>query len=402
MPTVFSGVVDTEDILAAEKVVDMDNEIKMLDIDTTQFTTMLMELASRQATRERVDWLEDEYFPRLVTLSASAASAVSGTTGTLAFSAGDGSVLRVGDLVRNQVSGEAFRVTAIASDTGVTVRRGIGGVAAATSASGAQCLIMGNAQAQGADIGEGKITLRVNQFNYQQIFRHSWKFTNTQTKIELWGGREPNKERAKKLVEHKRALEYSLFWGARSFDTTTGTEPIGTMGGCFEYIQTYRKSGNGLGPKASTFDKWMIDGLQHGSKNKVFFCSPVLAWAISQFPASQYRTNQTGAQTYGIKVDGFVSGAYGWDVPIVVKRDWNDFTIPASATQYGFGGVGFLIDMDRVRLRPLRERSTKLYTDRQGPGVDSTWEEYLTETSFQFEVEKSHMYVFACGSTLEP
>src|SRR5215471_20658150 len=129
MPTVYSGLVDTEDILAAEKVVDMDNEIKMLDLDTTQFTTMLMELSSREGTRERVDWLEDEYFPRLVNLQTAPASAVSGTTASFTFAASEGLILRIGDLVRNQISGEAFRVTAITGDT-ATVRRGIGGVAA--------------------------------------------------------------------------------------------------------------------------------------------------------------------------------------------------------------------------------------------------------------------------------
>lgn len=54
MTTVLTGLVDTETVLADERVVDMDEDIKVLDPDESQFTTMLMQLGSKQAIREKI------------------------------------------------------------------------------------------------------------------------------------------------------------------------------------------------------------------------------------------------------------------------------------------------------------------------------------------------------------
>lgn len=375
-PTIMSGMVSTSSELSARKVVDMAPEIAMLHPETTQFTTMLMKLGSRPATRERIDWLEDQLFPRLVTLSASATSAAT----TIAVATGDSAVLKVNDLLRVQTSGECLQVTAVGADSSITVTRSIGSVAAATAASGDQVLIIGNTFDQGADVPSAKVTQVSNQYNYTQIFRHSWNFSNTQAEIELYGEGEPNRERAKKLVEHKRALEYSVFWGARD---QTGSQ--GQMGGAFEYISTNVHSESGSTLTAAELDQTLIDHLQYCVK-PVLFVSPIVAYNFSQMAASDYRTNTVGDQRFGFVVDAFISGAYGFEIPIVVKRDWNEF---ASASGQ-FGGWAFLIDMSQVSLRPLRNRSTKLLTNRQGNGIDGVTEEYLTEVSLQFELEKHH------------
>lgn len=393
MPTITSGAVDTGTVLSAEKVVNMDNEIKNLEPELTQFTTMLMKLSSNETNRERIDWLEDQLMPRLVTLGASATSAAT----SLAFASGDSATLNVNDLLRNQLTGEMYRVTGITADSAVGVTRAIGGVAAASSVSAVQALIVGNAYEQGASTGASKVVQRTNQYNYTQIFRHSLSFTNTQGKIELYGGRYEVKEQAKKLVEHKRAIEYALFWGARS--STAGTNhPIQTMGGVVEYVSTNKDNENGSTLTASELDLQLINMLQF-CKDPVLFVSPVVAYNISQFAASAYRTNTTGAQKYGIKIDAFISGAYGFEVPIVVKRDWNDFNVPTGAATWGYGGWAFLIDMSRISLRPFRERGTKLYPNRQNPGDDLQTQEFLTELSLQFEVEKAHGYFYGISKT---
>ena len=54
--TTVTGVVDTEARLADEKVVDMDPDIAMLDVDTNQFMTMLSKLPSRAASQVKVNW----------------------------------------------------------------------------------------------------------------------------------------------------------------------------------------------------------------------------------------------------------------------------------------------------------------------------------------------------------
>src|SRR5574337_263499 len=103
MATITSGVVDTEAVLSDEKVVDMELQFRLLDPDTSQFMTILNKLPSKVATREKVNWLEDQLFPNLTTLSATIASA---TAASISVATGTGTYFRVGDLARVVSTGE--------------------------------------------------------------------------------------------------------------------------------------------------------------------------------------------------------------------------------------------------------------------------------------------------------
>lgn len=203
--SVVSGLVDTASPLSSEKVVDMDNEIKMLDPDESQFTTMLMMLGSSPAVREQINWLEDQLFPRLSALAASAASADT----TVVVTTGQGVYFRAKDIVRVASTGEAFSVTSISTDT-LTVVRGLGGVTAASAASGVDLLIVGNAAAQGATLGTRHITKKVLGYNYTQIQRDPFGFTGTEANIETYGGPAPMQEEVKKLVDLASCADLTL------------------------------------------------------------------------------------------------------------------------------------------------------------------------------------------------
>lgn len=375
-----TGTVDTETILADERVVDMENEFRLLDPDETQFMTMLNKLPSRPAIREKINWLEDQYFPNQSSLGA----AISATTQTaVTVATGEGAYFRAGDLVRVASTGEMLEVSSVASDV-LTVVRSIGGVAAATAASADQLLIVSNVAAQGADIGAKKVTLRVLGYNYTQIVRHPFGFTNTEVEIETYGAGDPMNEIAKKAVEHKRSLEWLLFQGARDFSSAAPSSK-GYMGGAFEFISTNVSSSIGTLTRA-TLDSKLQAIFQHGSRNKVIFAAPVPAAAVSGLLADNWVRAQPGERVYGAKVNAFITGAYGDRVPIVVKRDWGTF----SASGNGLGTWMYVLDMDYIRKRPLRNRGTRLLRNRQGNGEDQTVHEYLTELSMEFSVEKAH------------
>lgn len=268
------------------------------------------------------------------------------------------------------------------STDNVTCSRANGRVGHAAGLSGDQLLIIGNASAQGASLGTRLITKRVAQYNYTTIQRQPYGFTRTLMASKLYGGPEPNKERKKKGVEHKRAIEYTLFWGSRSLNTS-GSQPQGTAGGLFEFVTTNVKNAAGSLTK-TLLDSYMKDFLQHGTENVVLFASPTVALAISGFLRDAWQPVTTDTRLWGAKVDGFISGAYGFRVPVVVKRDWNDFS--TSSTQYG--GWAFLVDMDNVEYDSLRD--TALLQDRQANDADTYDEEYLTEFSFKVKQEQSH------------
>src|SRR5262245_49348424 len=136
----------------------MDDVIAYLDPDESQFTTMLQRVARKGADSTKVEWLEDELFPRL----SSVQTAYTNVATTIVVAAGEGAYFRPNDIVRNAKTGEAFKVTSVATDTlDVTGQRGLGRVAAAAGATGDQLLIIGNASRQGATLGLRAITKRV-------------------------------------------------------------------------------------------------------------------------------------------------------------------------------------------------------------------------------------------------
>lgn len=377
--TALSGLVDDADILADERVVDMDDVIAMLDPQVSQFTTMLMRVASRQARNSKVEWLEDELFPRLSAVVSGGAT----DGANIVVTSGEGQYFRAGDVIRNAKTGVAAVVSSVATDT-LSVGNAIGAVAFAAHTAGDQLVIIGNASAQGAASGTRKVVKRVMNYNYTQIQRNPYGFTNTLIESELYTSGEPGYERKKKLIEHKRAIEQILFWGARSLDTS-GSEPVGYSGGAVEFLSTNVTASIGT-LTAANLDGYLQDMLQHGSQNKVFFVAPTVAAAMSGFLRGAWSPVDVKARLWGAKVDALISGAYGYQIPVVVKREWNDFS--TASNQYG--GWAFLIDMNYVKIRPLRNRNTKLIRNIQDNDADRYDEEYLTEFALEFQQERCH------------
>ena len=388
MPTVAKGLVSTSDVLQAEKVTDMRADFYVLDPEESQFTTYVMATDKRTATREVVNWLEDDYVPRLATVGGAGYATTADIAITLG--AGQGTYFVVGNMLKNMRTGEGMWVTAVAGDV-ITCTRSIGRIAATAGVAGDQLLIAGSGYAQGADFPQTKIAVRVLGFNYTQIFRDGWNFSRTETKIKEYGGGNPAKEQAKKFVEHKRGIEYNGFWGGREqiVDPVTG-EPVGFAGGLDDFIVSIRRDANGP-LTADYLDAFFNDALQHGSRNKVLYASPLVASQISKIGrAGQGSAYASPGKKLGLKIDAFISGAYGWEIPIVVKRDWGTFS--AAGKQYG--SWAFLVDHDYVAARPLTDSDTQLLLNREPRGRDATAGEYLTEMTWEIGWESTHAILY--------
>jgi hypothetical protein len=343
---------------------------------------MLNKLPSKVAIREKVNWLEDELFPNLTTLATSAATAATGTTGTIAVATGTGSYFRAGDLARLS-GGEMVEVVSISTDT-ITVNRAIGGAASASAQSGTDVLIVANAAAQGADLGTLKATKRVLGYNYTQIVRHPFGYTGTDTQIETYGPGDPANEIAKKAVEHKRAQENLSFFGARAF-TSASPSSKGYAGGLTEFLSTNVWSSAGAVDLAY-IDTKLSTVFQSGSQRKVIFAAPLPAQVLSNLMGTKWVRARPEDRVYGAKVSAFVNGAYGESVPVIVKREWGK----RQTTNNQQGSWMFIIDMEYVKKRPMRNRNTSLLRNRQGNGQDQVIHEYLTELSFEVQQEKVH------------
>jgi hypothetical protein len=379
MPTILTGVVDDADILSNQRVVDMSPTIAQLEPDEAPLTTMLQKVGKRAAFSQKVEWLSDELVPRLTTLSASAASDLT----ALAVATGTGTYFRPGDVVRIATTGENCSVSAVSANT-VYVTRALGGVTALSAASGVDLIKVGNAAAEGATLGTLIQTKKVANYNYAQIQRDPWGFTNTLVASKLYGGPEPANEAKKKLIEHKRQLENSLFWGVRDLNTS-GSTPIGYVGGIFQYVTSNITSVGGTLTE-SVLETFLRTAFRYGSQNKVMFVSPLVASAMSSFAQGKLALPSVDTNKYGVSLGQYQS-ASGAVIQIMIKRDWLDFQ--SANNQYG--GIGVVVDMEDVKMRPLRD--TVLKPDRQANDEDSVKQEYLTEWSFELGQEKKHAII---------
>jgi hypothetical protein len=130
-------------------------------------------------------------------------------------------------------------------------------------------------------------------------------------------------------------------------------------------------------------ETFLQNAFRYGSRKKIFFCSPVIAAALSGFAMSRLAPPSPDINHWGVAMSSYQS-AQGDQVSIVVKRDWLDF----STTLVQYGGWGFLVDMDNVQMRPLR--STVLKPNRQRPDEDSNKQEYLTEWALEVNLPAAH------------
>ena len=290
----------------------------------------------------------------------------------------------IGDVVRNMETGEGYLVTSTSANS-IGVTRSWGDVAAATASSVAKLMIVGNASAQGASSAVPRVVQRVRAYNYIQEQRNDLFFSTVQTAIELYGGREPAKEIAKKMVEHGRAIENTLFFGARDFNASASPGPMGSAGGAVEFISTNITNASGALTPAE-FDTFLEGPYGVGSKNKAFFCAPRVATTLSQMLRDVWQPNTVGEKKFGAKVDAFISGTYGWSIPVFVKREWQDL----DKTGTNYGTYGLLIDMDFARLRELRGLATHLRRNIQEPSATAVAHEVYTAFSLEFAWEKAH------------
>lgn len=377
--TILTGVTDDADILQNRRVVDMDPVIKQLEPDDAPFTVMLSQVSSRPAKSQKVEWLSDQLVPRLTTLNNGGNVNPGDVTFTVA--AGTGAYFRANDVLRMS-TGENVRVDSVAGDV-VTVTRSIGGVVAGTITDSTDVIKIGNASAEGATLGTIKMTQQVANYNYCQIQRDPLGFTNTLINSDLYGGSEPQYEAKKKMMEHRRQIENTLFFGQRDLDTG-GSTPIGYAGGLVDFISTNITTL--VAPFELTeeiFATFLRNGFRYGSRNKVLFASPLIVSALSSFPQSKLAPPSSDVKSYGVSLQEY-RGANGGTVKIVEKRDWLDFS--TSANQVGSWAI--LVDMDDVVMRPLRK--TVMLPNRQAPDEDSIKQEYLTEYSLQVGIEQNH------------
>ena len=196
-------------------------------------------------------------------------------------------------------------------------------------------------------------------------------------------------------IEHEREWEAGLFLSRKQLATTgvgSTSAPVHTFGGLKEAIVTnFTSSLTNL--TQATFDSFLRDkAFRYGSKTKVGICAPIFLSALSGWNYGKVQPTSYDATSIGSSVTKYRVST-GEELILMQHRDWADFYESAvnANSPNSLGNSLFILDIDDIRLRPLR--TTKYLENRQNPGEDKKVNEYLTEMSMQWGDERKHAVV---------
>lgn len=317
-------------------------------------------------------WFEDVYGGRYAKVAAaySASASAIDVTGAGSNSA---YIFTVGDIVKNQRTGEQFLVTAITDGNTIAVTSAFGTTATAAGAAGDELFIIGNANEENSGVRNVNTTRSTPQTNYTQIFKTTMAVSGTENAAGLYGGKDLPYQRGKKGTEHALDIERAFWLGEKKYDTTgTQGHPRRVTGGILEFLT----SGNSYvqnqgGPlTASDMNAFLAEGFTYGDSTKMLFAGSKVLQALSEIARGQVVT-KTGDTTYGVKISEWMS-PFG-----VINIVHN----PLFVGEYA--GYGFLLDMDCFRYRFMAGRDTKLETNVQTPGLDGVVDQYISEVGLQ-------------------
>jgi hypothetical protein len=344
----------------------MDANVYELEPNISPLVSLSDRMGSVASDNPKAEWLEDEPLPRVTTSTGVV------TSGTFTYPV-TLDIFRIGDVVRFSGYGYGLLVTAHAANS---VTGTIIGTQAGSTASGSELYIVSNANPEGGLLREIEILQLVTQFNYDEIVRTPFGVTTTELGTLHYGGDERARLSKKFGMEHARAIEQMAFFGLRSISGTTRT-----AGGLLSYIVTNVTNHAASVLTVTDWETFLQQGFRYGSDTKVAFCSAQAIAAIEAFPRNNLRVSNDTASTYGVKMSTYISGQ--GEVHLVKHKDWNDSSV--------YKGYVFLVDMDAIRLRPLRNvGATRLLKDRQAPDYDGVKDEYRSETCLQVMHERRH------------
>lgn len=369
------GARGTGNISQSQRKVDMKQNVLLLEPSASPLTVLLKMLNKAPAHNPEYSWQEDDLEPRFDAVNNGAGYA----SGDTSIVVDNGAYFGQDFLVRVTRTGEVIRVSSVSTNT-LTVVRGVGSTAAAL-VDNDELLVIGSAAPEGDTSRPARSSNPTKITNYTQIFRDPIEETETARHSDSFTS--PNDweyQVGKKAIEHKKSIEYALWFGRPSEDLT-GSQPRRTTGGVFHYAsQNITDAGGAL--TETEFFGALRPVFRYSSERRVAFGSMLAVDVLNTFPRGKVQVNDSGNGTYGLSVFKYIS-PHG-TVRLVTHRLFEGNV---------YGGVIAILDMDNVRYRYLANsegsRDSHVRRDIQQPDADTQKDEWLTEAGLEFGQPKS-------------
>jgi len=244
MPTVASNYrsATPTGIAPQRLIIEMQDQIYQYDPAKTPMLCFLAESSGSKASAPVFNHLEDEPLPSWDTLAANVSN---GSTATISVTTP--TLYRVGDLLLLPTSTaggkpEVVLVTIAPGTSPITTTRdwvnNNGGVGGTNALSGANILIMGNVNEEGAGSRTMLTTTEAQITNYCQIIRTPWGITGTLDATATYGGPDRVYQAKKAATQHAFEQERAFLFGTKRNTTGTNSRGLRSTGGIYYWLST--------------------------------------------------------------------------------------------------------------------------------------------------------------------
>ena len=265
-------------------------------------------------------------------------------------------------------------------------------------------LIIGNSNAEGAQIPDAISYDPTEHENYTQIFRTPLEITRTARKTKLRTGEAYKEAKREALELHSIEMEKAFLWGVLANITGSNGKPERFTQGLIPNIKV--NSGNvtnyvtdedfdaqtWLNAGEDWLDKWMEIIFRHGSDTRMAFVGSGALLAINKLIKANGNFEYTEkTYSYGIK-------AFEWVTPfgtLVMKRH------PLFSYEATNRHSMVVFDPSDLKSRYIDDTSFYAEGEKQNTGhgrYDGTKEEYLTEIGMEHHFPIKCGYLYGIGS----
>jgi len=327
----------------------------------------------------RFDWIEDDSYPRELALTAAAAPGVT----ALSVPAGDEARVAASYELLNTNTGELVLVTSTVSGT-VNVTRDIGASGQTNMAIGDRLVFIAPVNEDGANIGTVKTTKKSPQYNYTQIMRYPFGWTRRGAKIDLWGGKDPAYIRKKAGAEHAKSTELAMLFGKRDLKQGSAhliTFTDGVVARIKNNVLDVSATGN---LTEDVLDEYLETALREGDGGYLFGTGTKYAFFSARLIT---RINKWAKDKLEYRI---LDKTIGFKALEYLSPHGKLMILHTPVLDYYHSGMGIILDLNHITKMVFGGDDMTLLKSRQGPGVDGTLEEYLSDVGLRTELSDAH------------
>ena len=342
---------------------------------------------SKTVPNRQFGWMHRDEYPRISTV---ADATVTAAAVALNVEAGTGVRFYNNALVMNCRTQEVFRVSANPVVDALAIQRIAN---AQTMVQGDALFIIGSAYPSGVAAGQMKSLVDVFNWSCTQITRTTWGYDRRQAHSELYGGRDPEVEKADQTTKHALDLEYNMLFSRRSLNLEAAGNEITTTRGFFEAVEPSSVWDlENTRPTLQEFNRVleyaMAEGdggyvSSKGDATKYFMYGPAWGTLLDEWWMNNLHfENDVSNKGIGFKV-GFVETGHGrlglLRQPLFVGP---------------FAGTAAVVDFNHIELRYHEGGQTAFHENIQAPGLDGFQHEYLTDAGLKVDAQFRQHTIF--------